>query len=147
MMDDVRHWAPSCRALGLDHLLTDPRVADTAGRADHRVELHDTFAAAIGGRDYADLRAALAAEDTIFSVMAAPTEVIEDPQVVANGYLAPHPDHDTARLASAPCQFDDAPLVIRRGAPAIGEHTDTILAEAGLTADEIRHLHEPGAIA
>src|SRR6476646_370536 len=75
MMDDVRHWAPTCRALGLDHLLDDPRFADTAGRADHRVEVHDAFADAIAGRDYADLRAALAAEDAIFSVMAAPTEV------------------------------------------------------------------------
>src|SRR6476661_1599274 len=68
MMDDVRHWAATCRALGLDALLDDARFADTAGRADHRVELHDTFADTIGSRDYADLRAALAAEDTIFSV-------------------------------------------------------------------------------
>ena len=33
------------------------------------------------------------------------------------------------------------------GAPAIGEHTDTVLAEAGFDADEIRALHETGAIA
>jgi crotonobetainyl-CoA:carnitine CoA-transferase CaiB-like acyl-CoA transferase len=147
MMDDVRHWEPTCRALGLDALLDDARFADTAGRAEHRVELHDTFAATIGSLDFPALSAALAAEDTIFSVMAAPTEVIEDPQVVANGYLAPHPDHDRARLASAPCQFDDEPLVIRRGAPDIGEHTDAILAEAGFSADEIRTLHDTGAIA
>ncbi len=147
MMDDVRHWEPTCRALGLERLLDDTRFADTAGRADHRVQLHDAFAATIGAAPYAELRAALAAEDTIFSVMAAPTEVIEDPQVIANGYLAPHPDHERARLASAPCQFDDEPLVIRNGAPAIGEHTDAVLAEAGFDADEIRALHETGAIA
>jgi crotonobetainyl-CoA:carnitine CoA-transferase CaiB-like acyl-CoA transferase len=147
MMDDVRHWEPTCRALGLERLLDDARYADTAGRADHRVELHDTFAATIGGRAYADLRAALAAEDTIYSVMAAPTEVIEDPQVIANGYLAAHPDHERARLASAPCQFDDEPLVVRRGAPTIGEHTDAILAEVGLTAEEIHTLRETGAVA
>jgi crotonobetainyl-CoA:carnitine CoA-transferase CaiB-like acyl-CoA transferase len=146
MMDDVRHWEPTCRALGLDALLEDARFADTAGRADHRDELHDAFEATIGSRDFPTLSAALAAEDTIFSVMAAPTEVIEDPQVVANGYLAPHPDHDRARLASAPCQFDDEPLVVRRGAPDIGEHTDVILAEAGFSTDEIHTLHESGAI-
>jgi crotonobetainyl-CoA:carnitine CoA-transferase CaiB-like acyl-CoA transferase len=93
------------------------------------------------------LSAALSAEDTIFSVMAAPTEVIEDPQVVANGYLAPHPAHDRARLASGPCQFDDEPLVIRRAAPDIGEHTDAVLAEAGFNTDQIRTLHETGAVA
>ena len=31
MMDDVRHWEPTCRALGLERLLDDPRFADTAG--------------------------------------------------------------------------------------------------------------------
>ena len=147
MMDDVRHWEPTCRALGLEHLLDDPRVADTAGRAEHREELHDTFAATIANRSYSDLRASLAAHDTIFSVMAAPTEVVEDPQVVANGYLAPHPHHERARLAAGPCQFDDAPLVVRRHAPTIGEHTDAILAEVGFTGDEIHHLHDTGAIA
>jgi len=126
---------------------TDARFADTASRADHRVELHDTFADTIGSRDFATLSVALAAEDTIFSVMAAPPEVIEDPQVVAKGYLAPHPDHDRARLASGPCQFDDEALVIRRGAPDIGEHTDAVLTEAGFSADEIRNLHQTGAVA
>jgi crotonobetainyl-CoA:carnitine CoA-transferase CaiB-like acyl-CoA transferase len=147
MMDDVRHWEPTCHALGLDDLLDDARFADTAGRADHRVELHDRFAATIGGASYAELRVALDAQDTIFSVMAAPTEVIEDPQVLANGYLAAHPAHDRARLAAAPCQFDDEPLVVRRAAPAIGEHTDAVLTEAGLSADEIGRLHETGAVA
>ena len=41
MMDDVRHFAPTCRALGLDAFIDDPRLADTAGRAEHREELHD----------------------------------------------------------------------------------------------------------
>ena len=67
--------------------------------------------------------------------------------MIANGYLAAHPDHERARLAAAPCQFDDEPLVVRRGAPDIGEHTDAVLAEAGLSADDIRRLHETGAIA
>ena len=79
--------------------------------------------------------------------MAAPTEVIEDPRSWRTATSRRTPTTTRARLASAPCQFDDEPLVIRRGAPAIGEHTDAILAEAGLTADEIRHLHDTGAIA
>ena len=57
--------------------------------------------------DLAELKARARAEDTIFSALASPLEVIDDPQVVANGYLAPHPDHPTARLACAPMQFDD----------------------------------------
>ncbi len=147
MMDDPRHWEPTCRALGLEHLAADARFADTAGRAAHSEHLHATFTDAIAARPFPVLRAALAAEDTIFSVMATPTEVLVDPQVVANGYLAPHPDHERAHLASGPCQFDDATLVVRRGAPAIGEHTDAVLAEVGFTLAEIEQLRATGAVA
>jgi crotonobetainyl-CoA:carnitine CoA-transferase CaiB-like acyl-CoA transferase len=79
-------------------------------------------------------------------VLASPLEVIDDPQVIANGYLAPHPTHPTARLACAPMQFDDEQVVIRRGAPAIGEHTDEVLAETGFSADEVAALRAAGAL-
>ena len=91
-------------------------------------------------------QARLGAEDTISSVLASPLEVIDDPQVVANGYLAPHPTHPTARLACAPMQFDDEQVVIRRGAPAIGEHTEEVLTETGFSAEEIAALRSAGAL-
>ena len=74
-----------------------------------------------------------------------PLETIDDPQVVENGYLAPHPTHPTARVACAPMQFDDERITIRRPAPGIGEHTEEVLAEAGFSDDEIAALHKVGA--
>ena len=145
MIDDTRHWAPACRALGLDDLVDDPRCVDTATRAQHAQELHDRIREAIESRTLADLRTRLAAEDTISSALASPLEVIDDPQVIANGYLAKHPTHPTARLACAPMQFDDEQVVIRRAAPEIGEHTDEVLTEAGFSADAIAALRAAGA--
>lgn len=146
MMDDARHWAPVCRALGLASLVDRPEYADTAARSENRVSLHATITEAIATRDLADLRPALLAEDTIWSAMATPEEVVVDPQVVANGYLAPHPDHDRAHLAAGPCQFGGEHLVIRRRAPHAGEHTDEVLAEAGLAPDAIDGLRTSGAL-
>ena len=102
-------------------------------------------AAAVAASTLDELRTRLGAEDTIFSALASPLEVIDDPQVLANGYLAPHPTHPTARLACAPMQFDDEQVTIRRPAPAIGEHTDEILAEAGLGPEDIAALRATGA--
>lgn len=135
MMDDTRHWVPTCRALGLGRLLDDPDYRDTQARADHRDELRAVFAEAIGARDLDDVRTALLAQDTIWSAMATPGEVVADAQVTANGYLAAHPDHDRARLAAGPCQFDGEQLRVRRGAPRHGQHTQEVLAEIGLPAD------------
>ncbi|MBM3691976.1 MAG: CoA transferase [Actinobacteria bacterium] len=145
MIDDPRHWAPACRAFGFPELIDDPRFVDTAARAAHAAELQARVSEAIATRTLAELRDRLGAEDTIFSALASPLEVIDDPQVVANGYLAPHPGHPSARLACAPMQFDDAQVSVRRGAPRLGEHTDEVLAEIGLSPDEIAALHRSGA--
>jgi crotonobetainyl-CoA:carnitine CoA-transferase CaiB-like acyl-CoA transferase len=79
--------------------------------------------------------------------MASPLEVIDDPQVVANGYLVQHPTEPRARLAAAPMQFDDEITEVRRPAPDLSEHTDEVLAEIGCSGDEIDALRTAGAIA
>jgi crotonobetainyl-CoA:carnitine CoA-transferase CaiB-like acyl-CoA transferase len=145
MLDDARHWAPLCRALGLDTLIDDPRYVDTAARAANAVELHARITEAIGSFTLDDARTKLKAEDTIFSALQSPLEAIDDVQVVENGYLAPHPTHPTARVATAPMQFDDERITIRRPAPGIGEHTDEVLTEAGFSDDEIATLRKVGA--
>ena len=146
MLDDTRHWAPTCRALGLDELIDDPSYADTGARADHRDELRKRIAAAIESRTLPELREQLSAEDTIFAALASQIEVIDDPQVLANGYLAKHPNHPTLRLACAPMQFDDEMTEIRRAAPGIGEHTEEVLAELGYDDAEVATLRGAGAI-
>jgi crotonobetainyl-CoA:carnitine CoA-transferase CaiB-like acyl-CoA transferase len=145
MIDDPRHWAPACRALGFPELIDDPRYVDTAARTGHAEELQKLVADTIAALPLDELRERLGAEDTIFSALASPLEVIDDRQVLANGYLAPHPTHPTARLACAPMQFGDEQTTIRRGAPEIGEHTDEVLTEVGFSTDEIAALRAVGA--
>jgi crotonobetainyl-CoA:carnitine CoA-transferase CaiB-like acyl-CoA transferase len=91
--------------------------------------------------------AGLRRHDTIFAALATPLEVLADPQVAANGYFPAHPVHPRARLAAAPVQFDDTLPEIRRAAPGIGEHTESVLAEFGVSEAEIATLRASGAIA
>jgi crotonobetainyl-CoA:carnitine CoA-transferase CaiB-like acyl-CoA transferase len=147
MLDDVRHWPPLCRALEIDELIEDPRFVDSDARRANADELHAIFVDRIGSRPIPELVKSLAAEDTLFSTMASPLEVIDDPQVVANGYLAQHPTESRARLATAPMQFDDEMTEIRRGAPGLSEHTEEVLGDLGYSTEEITELREVGAIA
>jgi crotonobetainyl-CoA:carnitine CoA-transferase CaiB-like acyl-CoA transferase len=146
MLDDTRHWAPACRALGLDELIDDPDYIDTAARSEHREELRRLIAEVIESLPLSELRDRLGAEDTIYAALASQLEVIDDPQVIANGYLAKHPTHPTARLACAPMQYDDEMTEIRRAAPGIGEHTEEVLAELGYSDAEVATLRATGAI-
>ena len=146
MLDQDRHWAPTCRALGLDRLIDDPRYATTEARGPHIGELHELFVATIGALALDELKTRLAAEDTIWSTMSSPNEVIADPQVAANGYMPRVPGHPTARLSSAPMQFDGTGLEIHRRAPEVGEHTDEVFGEIGVDPAEIARLRELGAL-
>jgi crotonobetainyl-CoA:carnitine CoA-transferase CaiB-like acyl-CoA transferase len=147
MLDPERHWEPTCRALGLDELIGRDEYATAAQRAERAPQLHPIFVERIGSLTLAELKERLSAHDTIYSAIASPVEVIADPQVIANGYLAPHPAHERARLASSPVQFDRHGLEVRTGAPAVGEHTDEVLRSLGVDDDELARLHASGAVA
>lgn len=85
--------------------------------------------------------------DGSWAVVQTPREVITDPQVEANDYIADVTDASGTdfKLVSAPIQFNGAPGNTRR-APEHGEHTDEVLVEIGLTMDEIVELKVSGAV-
>jgi crotonobetainyl-CoA:carnitine CoA-transferase CaiB-like acyl-CoA transferase len=58
---------------------------------------------------------------------------------VEDAELGSLPMHDIVPRLSA------TPGVWRRPAPALGEHTDAVLTEAGLDADVIARMREEGA--
>ena len=74
------------------------------------------------------------------------TELIEDPQGVANGYIVEvEDDGGNFRLPAGAVQFDEQPPAIRRG-PEQGEHTELLLLELGLDWDDIVKLKDTGVI-
>jgi crotonobetainyl-CoA:carnitine CoA-transferase CaiB-like acyl-CoA transferase len=143
-MPNDRWWEPACRALGLEALLTDPRLSEPEGRARNSEELREVFASVIRTRDLADLESSLAAQGCVFAHFNSLSEVLADPQVAANGFMVAHPTHTTGRLVASPVQFGGEPVSIRRGAPRLGEHSVEVLTDAGLTAEEIQALLDAG---
>jgi crotonobetainyl-CoA:carnitine CoA-transferase CaiB-like acyl-CoA transferase len=147
MVAGDKYWEACCRALGLDDLGRDPALATEAGRSTRLDEVRGRFVDAIAARPLAELVARLTDAGCVFSVMANPVEVLDDPQAEANGYLPRHPGHPSARLVANPVQFDEEPVAVTRPAPATGEHTDEVLREAGVTDSELAAARAAGAIA
>ena len=75
------------------------------------------------------------------------SELYEDPQVIANGYLPAMTtgNGQEVQLVANPAMFNEQPVTVDR-APEHGEHTETLLLEAGIAWDDIAAMKESGAI-
>jgi crotonobetainyl-CoA:carnitine CoA-transferase CaiB-like acyl-CoA transferase len=142
-----RFWSEFCTRLGRTDLIDDERYANAPVRFQNRVECVAELRAAFESEPLKHWEVAFEGFDGVWDVLRTPLEVHSDPQVIANGYLprtVDSNDHEFA-LAASPVQFDETPLDLSR-APTHGEHTDAVLAELGLTEEEIIDLKIKSAV-
>ena len=94
----------------------------------------------------AEWRAKLATVEGVWAPMQSAAEIPSDPQVSANGYLAEiDVGGHACPLVRSPVQFDES-LPELRAAPEIGQHTEEVLLELGLSWDEVASHKRAGAI-
>ena len=147
MLQPDRFWPDLCRRIGHPELIDDERFKDGMSRFMNRTECVRRLDEVFAQRTLEEWRAALADAEGVWAPMQKATEIPADPQVAANGYLLPveHADGSTFPLVSNPLQFDETPPAVRR-APDLGQHTEEILLELGLSWDDIAKYKEAGAI-
>jgi crotonobetainyl-CoA:carnitine CoA-transferase CaiB-like acyl-CoA transferase len=148
MIESERFWPGFCRALGLEHLRTDPRFDSHSQRLQHHRELIALLNQQFRTRTRQEWAQRLDWERCIWAPVQTLDEVIVDPQVHANGYLTTlrHPDKGAYQVVSTPLKFQRTPGEAQGPAPEVGQHTELTLLELGYTWDEIAVLKEQGAI-
>jgi crotonobetainyl-CoA:carnitine CoA-transferase CaiB-like acyl-CoA transferase len=92
---------------------------------------------------------ALEGESILCSPVNRYADLADDPQVQATGMIVEetHPRAGRFRTLAPPIRFSATPGAIRTPAPALGEHSDAVLAEAGLAPGELAHLRALGVVA
>jgi len=58
-----------------------------------------------------------------------------------------HPHAGPMREPRPAARFEATPAELRIPAPLLGEHTDAVLTEAGITGSELAELHTTGVVA
>jgi crotonobetainyl-CoA:carnitine CoA-transferase CaiB-like acyl-CoA transferase len=142
-------WAGLCRALEHPEWLDDERFKTPAGRvkyADARLEL---AAEVLKHRTSAEWIARLDAEQVPCAPILSREELLTDPQIAANGLIveSTHPHAGAMRQPRPAARFGVTPSELRTFAPLLGEHTDTVLAELGLSPTAIEELHTSKVVA
>jgi crotonobetainyl-CoA:carnitine CoA-transferase CaiB-like acyl-CoA transferase len=144
-----REWEGFARAAERPEWLEDTRFRDAAGLVAHADERFDLMAEVLRTRSSDAWLARLDAEGVPCAPVLRRREVLSHPQVAAAGILeeSEHPHAGPMRQPRPAARFDGTPSGALRAAPLLGEHTDEVLAEAGLDAAALAKLRTCGAVA
>ena len=144
-----RQFGALCRTLGAEGLANDERYATNAQRLQHRTTLipalSELFASACKRHWLDQLERAGVPCGPIQSI----PEALADEHVRARGmvFSLPHSSGAMAPQIANPIKFSRTSIRYRRAPPALGEHTEEILAtELGWSAEQISASKQKGAI-
>ena len=146
LLQGDRFWPELCEHIGRPELATDERYTTDLARMTNNAEVFALLDETFASRTLDEWKDALATMTGVWAPVQTAAELVDDPQVQANGYLSNvHVDGTDFDLVASPVQMDEAPVQLTP-APEHGQHTEEILLELGVEWDEIARGKESGAI-
>jgi alpha-methylacyl-CoA racemase len=140
---EPKFWAAFCAGVGREDLLD--HAFDPPGSDAHRA-VSEIFAA----RTREEWHRFSSEHDCCLEPVLGLDEALASEQVTTREMVVevdqPGAERQV-RLLGAPFKLSRTPADPTRPGPALGEHTDEVLAAAGLGPEEITSLHEAGAVA
>ncbi len=137
-----------CAVAACPELARDPRFARNADRVRHRDALVPLLADRLRERPRASWLAAFDAAKVPCGPINDLADVFADPHVRARGMTlsVPHPLNPGLELVASPMKLSATPVTLRHPPPMLGQHTEQVLAEFGLTQEQVAQLHRAGVI-
>jgi len=136
------------RLVGRPDVVDEPWFSSGAQRAEHADELDEAVGSWIAERDRAEVvdafEQAQAAVAPIYDVR----DVLADPQFAALGSLVRVPDDELGSVLMQNVLFrlSETPGEIRSAGPALGRHTEEILAEHGFDTAAVAEFRRKGVV-
>ncbi len=143
-------WLGLTRALDKPEWLDDPRFKTVPGRVKYTEARLDLVAEVLQTKTSAEWLTRLDAEQVPCAPIQTREDLLTDPQIAVNELIveSDHPHVGRLRQTRPAARFDvTAPELLRIPAPKLGEHTDMVLGELGLSAEQIAVLRESGVAA
>jgi crotonobetainyl-CoA:carnitine CoA-transferase CaiB-like acyl-CoA transferase len=141
-------FAGLCRVIERADLATDDRFQSMVERFAHWLELVPLLAEEIAKIPSALFLERARSEGAPFAPVNSLDDFLVDPQAVHRQCVVAHEDprFGTVQYVAPPVRFERSPASIDRHAPRLGEHTDEVLLELGVTQDALAKLKSEGAV-
>jgi crotonobetainyl-CoA:carnitine CoA-transferase CaiB-like acyl-CoA transferase len=148
MIQSDRHWPDFCAALGMPEWLNDPRFKDSTVRGQNCAALTAEIDRVVATKTSAEWAPIFDRHNLIWAPVRTDAEVLQDPQADAIGAFASvdHPQISGCRVVNSPVEFGGADSRAHRAAPELGQHTEQVALEMGLSWDEIARLKDGGVL-
>ena len=136
-------------AIGRDDLAADPALADNAGRVKRVEEIDAAIGAWTSELEVAQVLSVLDQAAVPAGRIYTVEDIAADPHYLARGMLAKVQMNDGSQLTVPGMvpKLSRTPGEHRRNAPSLGQDTDTVLKELGISADQIREMRQRGIVA
>jgi formyl-CoA transferase len=142
-------FARLAQTMGRPDLAADPRFVDHAARGANQAELDAIIADWTTSQALPDLLSLLEENGIPSGRVFRVQDMLEDPQYQAREAIveADHPVFGRIKMQNVFPRLSQTPGAVRWPGPALGEHTDAVLADkAGLTAARIADLRAKGVV-
>ena len=141
-----KEWAGMVRALDKPEWLEDERFRTPAGRMKHADARLELTAEVIKTRTTAEWLARLDAEQVPCAPALSRQDMLTNEQILANRLIveSEHPHVGRTRMTRPAARFEETPAELRLPAPMLGEHTDQVLTELGVSSQQIADLRAGG---
>ncbi|PHR61986.1 MAG: formyl-CoA transferase [Robiginitomaculum sp.] len=133
------NWQAFCKAFGFQNFLCDTGLQTVTDRINARSRTLPFIAARMKLENIVTLEKTLDQLSIPFSKINTPKDMFDDPHVLRPGGLVTMetPDGTTLKTPSLPMEIDRQTVVNGVKIPALGEHTEMVLADLGYNKSEI----------
>lgn len=135
-------------AMGRPELGTDERYATHVARGARQAELDELISEWTKTLDWSELEELCEKHAVPSGLMYRAPEMLQDPHFKARSSIVsvPHPTLGDVPMQNVFPRLSRTPGTVRWPGPELGQHTDEVLRELGLSAEQLSGLRESGVV-